>query len=209
MGRGVPGDMVPDSCSLFGFWLVPENVCVFLPNKSAAVRGVAKYMKFSCSPCISRLFTMSEHDVRENVLNICNDLTGFGSFAGIITKACVKVCENILSCTDVFWTQGDLFFEKPTSKVDLSEHGSLFWSCSTCFMISWITYLLWLKLWESWEFFCCGRCVEWLATTPTMYLRDFLSVPENENPGWVYFHSFAKCAESFSLKLNLKLNIYW
>ena len=69
---------------------------------------------------------MSEHDVRENVLNICNDLTGFGSFAGIITKACVKVCDNILSCTDVFWTQGDLFFEKPTSKVDLSEHGSLF-----------------------------------------------------------------------------------
>ena len=209
MGRRAPGDMVPDSCSLFGFWLVPENVCVFLPNKNAGVLGVAKYVKFSCSPCISRLFTMSEHDIRENVLNICNDLTGFGSFAGIITEAYVKVCENILSHTDVFWTQGDLFFEKPTGKVDLSEHGSLFWSCSTCFMISWITYLLWLKLWQSWEFFCCGRCVEWLATTPTMYLRDFLSVPENENPGWVYFHSFAKCAESFSLKLNLKLNIYW
>ena len=65
MGRRAPGDMVPDSCSLFGFWLVPENVCVFLPNKSAAVLGVAKYMKFSCSPCISRLFTMSEHDIRE------------------------------------------------------------------------------------------------------------------------------------------------
>ena len=207
MGRRAPGDMVPDSCSLFGFWLVPENVCVFLPNKSAAVRGVAKYMKFSCSPCISRLFTMSEHDVRENVLNICNDLTGFGSFAGIITKACVKVCENILSCTDVFWTQGDLFFEKPTSKVDLSEHGSLFWSCSTCFLDHVLVMTKTLGILGI--FFFCGRCVEWLATTPTMYLRDFLSVPENENPSWVYFHSFAKCAESFSLKLNLKLNIYW
>ena len=27
MGRRAPGDIVPDSCSLFGMWLVPENFC--------------------------------------------------------------------------------------------------------------------------------------------------------------------------------------
>ena len=52
---------------------------------------------------------MSEHDMRENVLNMCDYLAGFGPFAGIITEAYLKVCENILSFSDVFWTQQDLF----------------------------------------------------------------------------------------------------
>ena len=54
---------VPNGRSRSGFWLVPENVLVFLPIRgqqtleSFRVFLHAKYMKFSCSPCLSWLFT--------------------------------------------------------------------------------------------------------------------------------------------------------
>ena len=49
-------------------------------------------------------------NVRDIVRSLGENLTGkhAGPFAGVITVAYLKVCENIHRFTDVFWIQGDI-----------------------------------------------------------------------------------------------------
>ena len=65
-------------------------------------------MKLSCSPCFSG--PVAEKNVRDIVRSFGENLTGkhAGPFAGVITVAYLKVCENIHRFTDVFWIQGDI-----------------------------------------------------------------------------------------------------
>ena len=203
-------------------WLVPENFCDFLPNQRGADLGVVscvltrrvneEYMKFRCSPlCLSWLFaevkdSLSEQNAREKFRNICDYLHRkyAGPFAGIITVAYLKVCENIHWFTDVslFWMQGYLKLKFLES---LSTRFFWFFGSPTC---------------SDWNFsnpdnfFCrtgqahhVGMSSDRQPDTYIVLFHDFLSEPKGKNSGRVYLHNLTKCAELFSLKL--KLSIQW
>ena len=55
-------------------------------------------------------FPILAQNVRDIVRSLGENLTGkhAGPFAGVITVAYLKVCENIYRFTDVFWIQGDI-----------------------------------------------------------------------------------------------------
>ena len=79
-----------------------------------------------------------------------------GLFAGITTIACLEVCETIHRFfTDVFWMQGDIYNTSESLSTRWPWVGVALYSVIASFflLISWITYLLWLKLWQSWDFF--------------------------------------------------------
>ena len=229
---------VPNGRGHSGFWLlVAENFCVFLPNLRAADLRVvswrvflhAKYMKFSCLPRLSWLFGGFIHDVKRFSIRtkwegkrselICDYLTGkyAGRFAGITTIAYLKVCETIHRFPYVFWMQGDIYNILESLSTTWPWVGVALYSVVASFflLISWITYFLWLKLWQSWQFFCrtgqalhvLCRYVERSEARHVPTVLNFLSVPKSKNSVRVYFHKFTNCAQPFSLKL--KPSIYW
>ena len=110
------------------FWLLigAENFCVSLPSQKATslwvvscvltrndiCSSVARHVSLGRSPrlCSRWKVPILAQNVRNIVRNLRENLTGkdAGPFAGIITVAYLKVCENIHRFTDVFWIQGDI-----------------------------------------------------------------------------------------------------
>ena len=103
---------------------MPENFCVFPPNQRATDLGVVScvlaHKVHEVQLCAMFTFAVRggervniRTNARENVWNICDYLTGkyAGPFAGIITVAYLKLCENIYRFSDVFWMQGDLLID--------------------------------------------------------------------------------------------------
>ena len=111
---------VPKYCVRSGFWLVPENFCVSLPNQKVAIlwvvscvltrndiwSSVARHVSLGRSPRLCSRWKVPI--LAQNVRG--ENLTGkqAAPFAGIITVAYLKVFENIHRFTDVFWIQGDI-----------------------------------------------------------------------------------------------------
>ena len=72
-------------------------------------------MKLSCSPCLSGRFAEALLEMKgSNLSTKCkgyhSDCKYAGPFAGVVTVAYLKVCENVHRFTDVFWMQGDINF---------------------------------------------------------------------------------------------------
>ena len=109
------------------FWLLigAENFCVFLPSQKATslwvvscvltrndiCSSVARHVSLGRSPrlCSRWKVPILAQNVRNIFRYLRENLTGkdAGPFAGIITVAYLKVCENIHRFTDVFWIQGE------------------------------------------------------------------------------------------------------
>ena len=109
------------------FWLLigAENFCVSLPSQKATslwvvscvltrndiCSSVARHVSLGRSPrlCSRWKVPILAQNVRNIFRYLRENLTGkdAGPFAGIITVAYLKVCENIHRFTDVFWIQGE------------------------------------------------------------------------------------------------------
>ena len=102
---------IPNSRRRSGFWLVPENCCVFLPNQKPADlwvvsciltrndtwMAVARHVCLGRSPrlCSRWKIPISARNLRDFLRTLRENLTGeyAGPFAGIVKVAYLKVCE--------------------------------------------------------------------------------------------------------------------
>ena len=89
-----------------GFWLVPENFCFPAQSEGSSLWVVSCVLTRNDTWKVPIL----AQNVRDIVRSLGENLTGkhAGPFAGVITVAYLKVCENIHRFTDVFWIQGDV-----------------------------------------------------------------------------------------------------
>ena len=109
---------VPNDRRRSGFWLVPENFCVFLPNHKPAGlwvvscnltqndpwMAVARHVSLGRSPrlCSRWKVPISAQNLRDFLRTLRENLTGeyAGPFAGIVTVAYFKVCEFFKTLTN-------------------------------------------------------------------------------------------------------------
>ena len=84
--------------------------CVLTRNDTWS--SVARHVSLGRSPRLRSRWKVPilAQNVRDIVRSFGENLTGkhAGPFAGVITVAYLKVCENIHRFTDVFWIQGDI-----------------------------------------------------------------------------------------------------
>ena len=109
---------VPNGRRRSGFWLVPENFCVFLPNQKAAGLWVVScvltrnntWISVARHVCMGRSWRLcarwkvpiSAQNLRDLLRTLRENLTGeyAGPFAGIVTVAYLKACEFFKTLTN-------------------------------------------------------------------------------------------------------------
>ena len=109
---------VPNGRRCSGFWLVPENFCVFLPNHKPAGLWVVSsiltrndtWMAVARHVCLGRTprlcsrwkVPISAQNLRHFLRTLLENLTGeyAGPFARIVTVAYLKVCEFFKTLTN-------------------------------------------------------------------------------------------------------------
>ena len=114
---------VPNDRRRSGFWLVPENVCVFLPNlkpeglwivsciltRNDTWMAVARHVFLGRSSrfCSRWKVPISPRNLRDFLRTLRENLTGeyAGPFAGIVKVAYLKVCEFLKTLTNslMYW----------------------------------------------------------------------------------------------------------